>query len=85
MMYDLRDRLTDEQWERIRIHFPEENIPEDHVARKPISNAQGARSGASDTEHWRTMAHAAAVLSRLSRRRTVAFDSSAGKTCCARC
>jgi len=29
-------RLTDEQWERIREHFPEENIPPDRPGRKPI-------------------------------------------------
>ena len=29
-------RLTDDQWERIREHFPEENIPADRPGRKPI-------------------------------------------------
>jgi hypothetical protein len=29
-------RLTDEQWERIREHFPEENIPDGRPGRKPI-------------------------------------------------
>jgi transposase len=29
-------RLSDEQWERIREHFPEENIPEGRPGRKPI-------------------------------------------------
>jgi transposase len=29
-------RLTDEQWERIRNHFPEENIPDGRSGRKPI-------------------------------------------------
>ena len=29
-------RLTDENWERIRKHFPEENIPEGRPDRKPI-------------------------------------------------
>jgi transposase len=29
-------RLTDEQWERIREHFPEEHIPEGRPGRKPI-------------------------------------------------
>lgn len=28
--------LTDEQWGRIREHFPEENVPEDRPGRKPI-------------------------------------------------
>src|ERR1700746_4189366 len=29
-------RLTDEQWERIRAHFPEEHIPDGGAGRKPI-------------------------------------------------
>src|ERR1700758_442668 len=29
-------RLSDEQWERIREHFPEENVPDDRPGRKPI-------------------------------------------------
>jgi transposase len=29
-------RLTDEQWERIRDHFPEENIADGRPGRKPI-------------------------------------------------
>src|ERR1700739_594195 len=29
-------RLTDGQWERIRNHFPEENIPDGRAGRKPI-------------------------------------------------
>jgi len=29
-------RLTDEQWERIRSYFPEENIPEGRAGRKPV-------------------------------------------------
>lgn len=29
-------RLTDEQWERIRQHFPEESVPEDRPGRKPV-------------------------------------------------
>lgn len=29
-------RLTDEQWERIREHFPEENVPAGRAGRKPI-------------------------------------------------
>ena len=28
--------LTDEQWERIRKHFPEEHIPDGRAGRKPI-------------------------------------------------
>jgi transposase len=31
-------RLSDEQWERIREHFPEENLPEDRPGRKPIDS-----------------------------------------------
>ena len=30
-------RLSDEQWERIREHFPEEHIPEGRAGRKPIA------------------------------------------------
>src|SRR5215472_9579898 len=30
-------RLTNEQWERIRNHFPEEHIPDGRPGRKPIS------------------------------------------------
>src|SRR6516225_5728156 len=29
-------RLTDDQWQRIREHFPEENIPLERPGRKPI-------------------------------------------------
>jgi transposase len=29
-------RLSDEQWERIRGHFPEENLPEGRPGRKPV-------------------------------------------------
>ena len=33
-------RLTDEQWERIREHFPEENIPADRPGRRPVPKRQ---------------------------------------------
>jgi transposase len=33
-------RLTDEQWEQIREHFPEENIPDGRPGRKPIPTRQ---------------------------------------------
>jgi len=29
-------RITDEQWERIREHFPEENVPDGRPGRKPV-------------------------------------------------
>jgi hypothetical protein len=29
-------RVTNEQWHRIREHFPEESIPEDRLGRKPV-------------------------------------------------
>jgi hypothetical protein len=32
-------RLTDEQWERMRMLFPEEHIPDGRPRRKPIPNA----------------------------------------------
>jgi transposase len=31
-------RLTDEQWERIRDHFPEEHIADGRPGRKPIAS-----------------------------------------------
>ena len=33
-------RLSDAQWERIREHFPEENIPADRPGRKPVPARQ---------------------------------------------
>lgn len=33
-------RLSDQHWERIREHFPEENIPAGRAGRKPISSRQ---------------------------------------------
>ena len=33
-------RLTDEQWERIRDHFPEENIPPERPGRRPVPTRQ---------------------------------------------
>src|SRR3954454_4798262 len=33
-------RLSDEQWERIRKHFPEEHIAEDRPGRKPVATRQ---------------------------------------------
>ncbi len=33
-------RLTDDQWDRIRGHFPEENIPEGRPGRKPVPTRQ---------------------------------------------
>ncbi|MHB8404770.1 MAG: transposase [Gammaproteobacteria bacterium] len=33
-------RLSDEQWERIRKHFPEEHISTDRAGRKPVSARQ---------------------------------------------
>jgi transposase len=34
------DRLSDLQWERIRDHFPEENIAEGRPGRKPVPARQ---------------------------------------------
>lgn len=45
-------RLSDVQWERIREHLPEENLPDDRPGRKPIpsqrktAGACAAMSGA---------------------------------------
>jgi hypothetical protein len=33
-------RLSDDQWERIPEHFPEENNPEGRPGRKPITTRQ---------------------------------------------
>jgi len=33
-------RLSDDQWERIREHFPEENVPEGRPGRKPVPTGQ---------------------------------------------
>jgi transposase len=35
-MISVMIRLSDEQWERIREHFPEEHIPEGRPDRKPV-------------------------------------------------
>ena len=57
-------RLTDEQWERIREHFPEEHILEGRPGRKPIATRKVL-----EAVLWilntGAMAHAAAVLSKL--------------------
>jgi hypothetical protein len=44
-------RLTDEQWERIRKHFPEEHIPDGRPGREPIPTRDCARGGAVDAQH----------------------------------
>jgi hypothetical protein len=36
-------RLSDEQWERIRHHFPEEHIPDGRPGRKPIPALRWSR------------------------------------------
>jgi len=33
-------RLSDEQWKRIKGHFPEENVAESHPGRKPVPARQ---------------------------------------------
>ena len=45
-------RLTDEQWERIRDHFPEESI----AWAQTDSDALCARSGTVDSQHGRAVA-----------------------------
>src|SRR5262245_10710977 len=37
-------RLRDSEWERIRDHFPEENIPDGRPGRKPIPTRQGVEA-----------------------------------------
>ena len=58
-------RLRDDQWERIREHFPEEHIPESRPGRKPVPARAVLGGGAVDSEHRRAVAPAAAVLSQL--------------------
>jgi transposase len=58
-------RLTDEQWERIRNHFPEENIADGRPGRKPIPTRFVLEGGIVDSQHRRAMAHAAAELPEL--------------------
>src|SRR3984893_17766089 len=38
-------RLTDEQWERIRKHFPEEHIPDGRPGRQPHAGSQVLEAG----------------------------------------
>jgi hypothetical protein len=57
-------RLRDEQWERIREHFPEEQIPESSPGRKP-GPARDVLEAALDSKHGRAMAHVAPVLPQL--------------------
>jgi len=38
-------RLTDEQWERIRNHFPEEHIPDGRPGHKPIPTRRVLEAG----------------------------------------
>lgn len=52
-------RVTDEQWELIRKHFPEERIPDGRPGRKPIAARSGLRPGANNTLG---RAHAAVVV-----------------------
>ena len=60
-------RLSDEQWERIRNYFPEEHIPDGRPGRKPISTRRVLGSLV-DSQHRRTVAHAASDLSELQNR-----------------
>src|SRR6476619_1000440 len=58
-------RLTDEQWERIRDHFPEENIADGRPGRRPIPTRYVLEAVLWILQHRRAMAHAAAELPEL--------------------
>ena len=58
-------RLTDEQWERIWKHFPEEHIPDGRPGRKPIPTRRVLEAVTVDSQHRCAMAHAAAKLPEL--------------------
>ena len=57
-------RLTDEQWERIRNHFPEEHIPDGRPGRKPIPTRRVLEAVLWTLNTGATMAHATAKPSR---------------------
>ena len=58
-------RITDEQWELIRKHFPEEHYSRRSSWPQAHSCSQSARGGAVDSQHRSPMAHASAVLPEL--------------------
>ena len=60
-------RLTDGQWERIRNHFPEENIPDGRPDRKLVPTRRVLEAVLWISQH-RCAAHAAAELSELQNR-----------------
>ena len=58
-------RLTDEQWERIRSHFPEEHIADGRPGRKPIPTRRVLEAVLWLLNTGCAMAYAAAKLSQL--------------------
>jgi transposase len=58
-------RLNDEQWERIRKHFPEEDIPDGRPGRKPIATRRVLEAVLCILNTGAQMAHAATKLSEL--------------------
>ena len=58
-------RLTDEQWERIRDHFPEEKIADGRPGRKPIPTRRVLEAVLWILKYRRAVAHAAAKLPEL--------------------
>ena len=64
MRYKCQIRLTDEQWERIRDHFPEENIADGRPGRKPTPK-RCVLEAVLWIPHRRAMAHAAAAVPEL--------------------
>src|SRR6266481_8150648 len=58
-------RLTDEQWERIRNHFPEEHIPDGRPGRKPIATRHvlcTQRQVSAHSEFYRSLQYCHNVL-----------------------
>jgi hypothetical protein len=53
--------LRNSEWERIRDHFPEENIPDGHPGREPIPTRQVLEAALWISQYSRAMAHAAAM------------------------
>jgi transposase len=58
-------RLSDLHWERIRHHFPEENIADGRPGRRPVSTRQVLEGTLWILNTGAQMAHAPAVLSEL--------------------
>lgn len=61
-------RLRDDQWDRIREHFPEEHIPDTRSGRKLVPTRSVLEAVLWYCEYWGPMAPAPSVLSELQNR-----------------